>query len=160
MAVCTKGLLNGRVIPEEILNFITQKYDKNAISRVETQDYEDFSITSGFIYFKSSNGISRSLFYYYYDKEDISRYEYLCKKGLKEFASTKTTSLSIGYNQEGVEIMTEIVAEFGGLIDKNDCDDITFEPVIKTSDDTIKPVIHVSLNDVYEKFGCIVIIDK
>ena len=40
--------------------------------------------------------------------------------------------------------MRAIVEEFDGYIDENDFDDKGFEPIIKTADGTIKPVIRVT----------------
>lgn len=43
---------------------------------------------------------------------------------------------------------------------ENDSDERYFEPVIKNPDGTIKPVFHVSMEDIYEIFRGVVIIDK
>lgn len=39
MGVDTKGLLKGKVLHEEVLNFIKQKYDQNAKSYVKLEDH-------------------------------------------------------------------------------------------------------------------------
>jgi hypothetical protein len=175
MGVDTRGKLKGHILPEDILNFIKQNIDCKAKMRIKTsvnkltkcddikEIYDDskYWITNyGFIYFISKDGNYRSLFYCYNNVNHQEDFDYYSKLGLKDLATSETTSLVLGYDEEAVEIMTEIVTEFGGWIDKNDCDDEPYEPVIKNVNGTIKPVYHVSLNDVYDKFGGVVIIDK
>jgi hypothetical protein len=176
MGVDTHGRLKGHILPEDILNFIKQKIDCKAKISIDTtfvkrltecnnikkvyDDSEYWTTNHGFIYFTSKEGNYRSLFYSYDNVNFYENLDYFSKLGLRDLVVSETTSLSLGYNEEAVEIMTEIVAEFGGWIDKDDCDDEPYEPVIKNADGTIKPVYHVSINDVYDKFGGVVIIDK
>ena len=57
------------------------------------------------------------------------------------------------------KIIKELVAYFGGgWIDENDCDDEEYYPIELNNDGSVKPVKYVTMNDIYEKFGCVVII--
>ena len=52
-----------------------------------------------------------------------------------------------------------IVAHFGGgWIDENDCDTKEYYPIELNPDGNIKPVQYVTMNDIYEKFGSVVVI--
>ena len=145
MGVDTKGLLKGKVKHEEILNFIKQKYDEDAISCVGKNSYDERYM--GFIYFKMNNE-GRSMFYV---SESGDKYD--------EVEQGKYTSISLGHDDNAIKIIREIVTEFEGYIEENDCDDKGFEPIIKNSDGTIKPVIRVTMEEIYEKFGGVVIIE-
>ena len=60
-----------------------------------------------------------------------------------------------------MEIAKEIIAHFGGgWIDENDCDDKLFYPIETNPDGSIKPVQYVTMEDVYEKFGSVVVITE
>ena len=73
----------------------------------------------------------------------------------------ETTYLSLGFWGNSVEIMKEIIAHFGGgWIDENDCDDKTYYPIMINEDGSIKPVQYITMNDIYEKFGSVVIITE
>ena len=166
MGVDTKGRLKGYIKPEEIMNLIRQRIDKNVSSDVKFQNYGkiegyegDWIVESGFIYFKGKDD-NRMLSYYHSNQIDKSNYDYYCEKGLKEIVETETTSISLECNDEAKGIIKAIVTEFGGWYDENDCDDIEYEPIIKNADGAIKPVFHITMNDIYNKFGGIVIIDK
>ena len=72
---------------------------------------------------------------------------------------SETTYLSLGYWGSSIEIIKEIVAHFGGgWIDENDCDDKEYYPIELDVDGNIKPVQYVTMNDIYEKFGSVVVI--
>jgi hypothetical protein len=167
MSVDTNGRLKGYVEPEKVLNFIKQKYDSEAkiskkitnYGKINETDENEWVVESGYIIFKGKES-NRDLYYCHSNHIDESNYEYYCDKGLEELVTTETTSISSYCDEESKEIIKAIVVEFGGWYDADDSDDVDFEPIIKNSDGTIKPVFHVSMNDVYEKFGGVVIIDK
>jgi hypothetical protein len=167
MSVDTKGRLKGYVDPEQVLNFIKQKYDNDAkirkditnYGKINTTDENEWIVESAFIYFKGKED-NRQLSYYHSNQIDTSNYNYYCEKGLENLVKTETTNISLGCNEEAKEIIKAIVVEFGGWYDANDCDEIDFEPIIKNSDGSIKPVFHVSMNDINKVFGGVVIIDK
>jgi len=171
MGVETKGLLKGKVDHEEVLNFIKQKYDTNAKSYVELTNYGSDSeydwikeryddsgkwlCWNGFISFCDGE-MYRSLFYCYTNHNSHHNLDYYDEFGLADMVKSETTYLS----NSSVEIMKEIVAHFGGWIDENDCDYEPYYPVFKNADGTIKPVIRVTMEEIYEKFGGVVIITK
>jgi len=173
MGVDTKGYLIGNVKSEEILNFIRQKHDKNATSRVKKElinyeiDWEHIKHGEeksyrevGFIEFVTKTGQVRSLFYFYSNINSLENYGYYEALGLEDMVRSDKTSVQLGFNGESVEIIKELVSEFGGWIDENDCDEFSFYQIIKNSDGTIKPVFRVTMNEIYEKFGGVVIIKK
>lgn len=54
--------------------------------------------------------------------------------------------------------MRDLVLQFGGWIDENDCDDEDYYPISKDADGNISPVLLVTMEDIYQKFGGVVII--
>ena len=71
----------------------------------------------------------------------------------------ETTYISLSCWGSSVEIVKEIVSHFGGgWVDENDCDDKEYYPVELNSDENIKSVQYVTMEDIYEKFGSVVII--
>ena len=71
----------------------------------------------------------------------------------------ETTSLSLGKWNSSVEIIKDIVTHFGGgWIDEDDCDSEDYYPIESNPDGSIKPVIKVTMQDIYDKFGGIVVI--
>lgn len=55
--------------------------------------------------------------------------------------------------------MKEIVAHFGGgWVDENDCDDKEYYPIETNPDRSIRPVQYVTMEEIYEKFGSVVVI--
>lgn len=173
MGTDTKGRILGRVSHEEVLNFIKQKYDQNAVSFVKLEDYGaaakyDFIKDTyddsghwrswyGFITFKYDEEV-RSLFYSYDNMNSYENLKYYSEFGLEEMVKSETTHISFPYNPTSITIIKEIVAHFGGWIDENDCDNIPYYPVIKNEDGTIKPCIVVTMEEIYEKFGGVVVI--
>lgn len=176
MSVDTKVRLNGHIRPEEILNFIKQKFDVNVkMSLIDElnlglksendyiyESYDDdpyrksWSTSFHFTY----KGENRMIYYIYHNYNTYENLDIYKQYGLEDMVKSETTHLILGCWGASVEIMRAIVEEFGGWIDENDCDNIEYEPVIKNPDGTIKPVIRVTMNEIYEKFGGIVIIDK
>lgn len=175
MGVDTKGLLRGKVPHEEVLNFIRQKYDSNAKSFVEKRE---FNITedqkwikevygdpskrvewSGFIQFKDGTD-TRSIFYVYTNINSWENIDYYSSCDLEDMVKSETTYLSLGYGGNSVDIIKSIVSHFEGWIDENDCDDEPFYPIEKNTDGSIKPVIRVTMDEIYEKFGGVVLIQK
>lgn len=175
MGVDTKGLLKGKVDHEEVLNFIKQKYDQNAKSDVKKCDYgldakyewikqryDDSGrwITwSGFITFNDEED-DTSIFYCYTNHNSYENLDYYSEYGLEDMVKSETTYLSMSRFGNSKETIKAIVSHFGGWIDEDDCDNEPFYPIEKNADGTIKPVIRVTMEEIYEKFGGIVIIDK
>ena len=171
MGMDTHGKLKGKILAEEVLNFIKQKYDSNAKSHITLYDssieqnrikkmYDNsnkYKVWNGFISFNDGQD-DRSLFYSYSNVNTYGDLEYYSSLGLSEMVTSETTYISLGYNEKAIEIIKAIVTEFGGWIDENDCDDEPYYPIIKNPDGTIKPVIRVTMQDIYEKFGGTVVI--
>jgi len=175
MGVDTKGLLKGKIEHEEVLNFIRQKFDENAKSFVELKDYgtdskrdwikERYDSTgkwltwAGFISFNDGTE-DRNIFYCYMNNNSYENLEYYKDYGLEDMVKSQTRYLSMSCFGNSKEIMKAIVSQFGGWIDEDDCDDEPYYPIIKNADGSIKPVIRVTMEKIYEKFGGVVIIAK
>lgn len=175
MGVETEGRLLGYIKPEEVLNLIKQKYDKNAVSCVkyysygldkdkewiqERYDNSGKRLTwSGFINFKDGEE-DRSIFYCYTNHNSYENLGFYSEYGLEDMVKAQTTYISMGYHESSVDIIKSIVTEFGGWIDESNWDDEEYYPIIKNEDGTIKPVFYVTMEEIYDKFGGVVIIDK
>lgn len=179
MGVDTHGKIKGFVRPEEVFNFIRQKWDKNATNGVDkrincpisecswkyeinehSEDNENWYTTYGFICFKYKEE-DRMLFYHYDNLNSFENLEYYSKYGLEDMVRTETTYLSLGCWGSSVEIIRELVAHFGGgWLDENDCDNKEYYPIELKEDGSIKPVEYVTMEDIYEKFGCVVVISR
>ena len=177
MSADTHGKIKGYVRYEDILNFIRQKWDKDATSDTKksirqpisecnwkheinehSEDNDNWYAIQGFICFEY-HGENRVLFYCYDNLNHYENLDYYAKRGLLEMVKTETTYLSLGCYGDSVEIIKELVAYFGGgWIDENDCDDEEYYPIELNNDGSVKPVKYVTMNDIYEKFGCVVII--
>lgn len=175
MGLDVHGKLIGNVRHEEVFNFIRQKIDANAVDYVKSEEHDMIKVswghikygecdkwvtTSGFISFTTKDGNSRSLFYCYDNINSLENLKYYSDLGLADMVKAETTFISLGYNGEAVEIIKQIVAHFGGWIDENDCDDTPYYPILKNDDGSLKPVIEVTMNDIYDKFNAVVIIKK
>ncbi len=175
MGVDTKGLLRGRVLPEDVLNYIRQTFDPNAILDVKLNNYGD---DSGYEWIReryddSGEWKTWSGFIHFHD--GVKDRE--CFIIIQTIIHGKTLSiiraliwkiwlklkLHIYHSIKMIArlmILKKIVEHFGGWVDEDDCDDEPYYPLLKNKDGTIKPAIHVTMNDIYEKFGATVIIDK
>ena len=128
MSVDTYGKIKSFVRHEEILNFIKQKWDKDARDNVKkritcpisecdwkyktnehSEDNENWYSVYGIIYFKY-NDEARMLFYHYSNLNSYENLEYYSKHNLREMVETETTCLSLGCWGSSVEIIKEIVA--------------------------------------------------
>lgn len=179
MGVDTHGKIRGFVTHEEIFNFIVQKYDKNAVYNIKktincplaecdwkykinehSEDNENWYSVTGRIDF-NYHGEKRSLYYAYDNLNCNENGNFYSRLGLRDMVLSETTYLSLGFWGSSVEIIKEIVAHFGGgWLDENDCDDNTYYPIKANTDNRIKPVQYVTMNDIYEKFGSMVVITQ
>ena len=171
MGCDTRGKIKGFVHPDEILNFVRQKYDATAKSDVsETvlcplkkcewdytlnphgHDRNNWTTLTGFIVF-SYKDEKRMLFYSYSNINSLENLEFYSERNLEDMVRAETTGLSLGTWGHSVEIIQEIVAQFGGgWVDDNDCDSEEFYPVELNADDSIKPVRYVTMEEVRERF--------
>lgn len=146
MGVDTKGLLKGKVPPEEVLNFIRQTFNPNAKSHVKLSNYGDDSgfewikerydnsgewkTWSGFIEF-NDGARDRGLFYCYTNHNTWENLKYYSEYGLEDMVKTETTYISLNKDDSSIDIIKKIVSHFGGWIDENDCDDEPYYPLLK-----------------------------
>ena len=152
MSTDTKGLLKGNVSHIEIIEFLKKKFgiteiDHSVKSGGVSEKVYDKIMYDGYIYFKYKEE-QRSIFY-------IS--EHPKGKSYTEVDDGEYTYVSLGHNELAEEIIESIVAEFGGYYDRDDCDDEGFVPISK--DGRFKPIRRVTMEEVYEKFGEVVIIE-
>lgn len=173
MGVDTKGKIKGFVHHEDIVNFIRNNIDENVKHDVKKNvrikisditwphnlcsDDDEFEIVHyGYIYF-DYEGDSRCLFYSHSNVNHLEGLTHCIEMGLEDMVRSETTYLSLGKYGKSVEIIQRIINEFGGgWIDENDCDD---EPYYwLEGGKEYKPPRYVTMKEVYEKFGEIVII--
>lgn len=151
MTVDTKGLLKGDVSHIEIIEFLKKKFNTENITH-DIVKYPTFTkfylkpIYHGCIQIETKNE-HRSMFYISGKPKDES---------YTEVDDGEYTYISLGHNELAEEIIESIVTEFGGYIDYNDCDDEGFIPVAKEG--RFKPIRRVTMKEIYEKFGEVVII--
>lgn len=177
MGCDTCGKIKGYIKHEDILNYIRQKWDKNAKDTVEkkiyksisecdwkfkinehSEDFDNWYIICGFISFKYHEE-DRMLFYDYDNLNHYENLDYYSKRGLSELVETETTYILLGYYGGSVEIIKEIVAHFGGgWVDENDCDDKEYYPVNVNVDKNIEPARCVTMDEIRKVFGNNIII--
>ena len=156
MGISTNGRIKGKVTVEQIKKYllsigctdIKTSISENEVSgsyiKVIYGAEKSFINKSGFITFTTKEGNSRCLCYIYdtynyfenesYWKEYEEDYPYIM-----ETVYSETTYISLGRDEEAIELISNIISTFGGgWIDKNDCDDIPYEIVEPTTD--YKPV--------------------
>ena len=138
----TYGKLKGYVKHEDIFEFIKNNYDKNATDSVKrkivyplskcdwgytmnehSDDNANWYEFAGFICF-NCDGEKRMLFYHYENINHLDDLEYYYEHNLENLARSERTHIGLGYWGSSVEIIKEILENFGGgWIDENDCDD-------------------------------------
>lgn len=102
------------------------KYKINEHSEDDNNWYAVF----GFICF-DYNGEKRQLYYDYSNLNSFENQEYYMKRGLSDMVECESVSLILGYWGNSVEIIQKIIEHFGGgWIDENDCDDVTYYPIM------------------------------
>lgn len=115
MGVDTKGYISKEVTIQEVYNVILTKYDPEAkLLDIEHKKYSENDIVEfGSIYFK--------------DGEDNRRmFVYRTIKGEEE-----RTSMILGYWNNSVDIMANVVKVFGGEVLENDCSGLPALPIPK-----------------------------
>ena len=158
MSIDTHGKIKGKISHDDILDYIRKNIDKDAKGSISTNSYGKISefdygvkeiytdddihaLVSGFIDFTSRNGNKRNLFYMYQNINTYENLETYKRYGLEDMVKAETTYLSLGCNDEAVQIISELVAAFGGgWIDENDCDGYEYYPIELDEDGNIIPV--------------------
>lgn len=154
MSVDCKGLIIGEITIQEVFEIIRKKFDNNATFDVTERFTTEYGyIDSGVILFNFKDE-KRSLHTFYSSSQsDI-------KNISDNIDKTKNyTQLSLGSWGSSEKIMTDIVREFGGYIDINDCDDIGYQLIACEKSLQLRPVIHMTYKELCDKFNAIVIID-
>ena len=181
MGVCTRALLKGKIRPEEIANFILHHYNLEP-NQIRVQDIftdsiklenklkpikqygnnkEYWNTDSTHIVFINpfDKKRFRSLFVYYSncvfkDNDDshiTSQYE--------------TTYISLGHDEDAIEIIKAITSYFGGWMDVHDCDDTDYIEVVpegsEVKNEGIKPIFYFTIEELQEHFdGIVKIVSK
>lgn len=103
MGESTKGKLNNRISIRDIEEVIKQNYT-HLETRESSKDFYMISFETG----KSRRSLSIYIGQNYSTETEISKW------------------LSLGYNDEAVQIIKVICSYFGGWLDENDCDEQEF----------------------------------
>ena len=152
MSTDTKGLLKGNVSHIEIIEFLKKKFNIENITHSVTKDpaftkFYSKPIYDGFIQIEIKDEYRRMFYISGKPKDD----------SYTEVDDGEYTYISLGYNELAEEIIGAIVSEFGGYYDRNDCDDEGFVAIAKEG--RFKPIRRVTMEEIYEKFGEVVIIE-
>lgn len=129
MSVDTKGLIKGKIDLKEIYNYIVDNYDSEAVYNVDNGYSIDREL-SGFIYFKDGED-KRQLYLSEGNNLKWKEKPYL-ELGIKK----DYVYLSLGMWGNSIDIISNIVKNYGGWIDENDCDEIGYIEIPKCMDFT------------------------
>lgn len=176
MSVSMKIRLDGHITPEVLLNWLyknaksacmadTSKINMRLEPYVDTKtcyndDGSDLYMETTTFYYTLPEQFSTRLFMQYFNYNNYENLDYYYELGLEDMVRAETTTLIVSRPTDmDKEIGIKLVSDFGGWIDYNDCDNEPYVRVDKNTD--FNPnVRHVTLEEVYEKFGEVVIIDK
>jgi hypothetical protein len=153
MSVDTHGMINRKIDVEEVYNFIINTFDKNAKLDKKIDSYDNKP--KGYILFNDGKDDRQMFFCNGQDKTKYDR-EYPNLSFNDEDLSYLWLDLKLYGNS--VEDMKIIINHFGGYVDENDCDDNDWYYLGANPEGTIPPVIHVTMQQIYDKFGGVVII--
>ena len=189
MGVCTRALLKGKINPEEIANFILNYYNlepneirvgdifADSVNLKETNlnpvkqygektdfwntDCTHIVFVNPFINSAPKNTTSthRSLFWYY--TNSVFKGDDDTEIALQN----ETTYISLGYDNDAIEIIKTITAHFGGWMDENNCDDVGYIEVdpegSEAKNKEIKPIFYFTIEDLQKHFdGIVKIVSK
>lgn len=121
MSVSTHGILSKEITGRQIYDIIIDKYDIEAVFDIKIEEYHNSE--TGYIFFKDGED-QRQLFYCITQDEEENT----------EFNNKEHVCLILGDWGNSVQIMTNIIKNFGGYIDENDCDDIGYYYIPKDND--------------------------
>jgi hypothetical protein len=149
MGVDTHGIINRKMDKEEVFNFIRAAFDISAEMRFSSND-------RNFAYILFKDGIEdRQLVVMSSNDREINEHSDL---EFEDSTQKDYVWLSLGHWGNSIDIMKRIIAHFGGYVDENDCDDEDYYFIPANSEGNIPPIIRVTMKEIYEKFGGIVII--
>ena len=158
MAAETKGLLEGELEIEDIANIIKHKFNCDLELKQNSTFYYFNDIgkrvydKSGYIIFNINN--EKFMAHYYFTSNQLENYNNLNIDLSKEY-----TQILFDYREKTPKIMKLIVEETGGYIVDNTDENDKFKIVTKNKSFDIPDVLHLSLKDIYDRFGNYVIID-
>ena len=142
MGCDTYGKIKGYINHKDIFEFIKNNYDKDAKSEItrkimcplskcnwdynlneHSDDNTNWYTISGLIFFYY-NDEYRMLFYSYSNINSHENLDYYTEFNLEDMVKSETTHISLGYWGSSVQIIKEIIKNFGGgWLDENDCND-------------------------------------
>ena len=135
MSVDTKARLRGNVSPDDIINFVKEKFGWRVRTGLTTSNYEipdsgvyenytnspTWDTLSGFIdlIVDDTGEKNRSIFYCKSNLNFHENYDYYSENNpeLIEMVCAETTYISLGHNEQAIEIIGAIVPSSGCLID-------------------------------------------
>lgn len=138
MSVDTKARLRGNVSPDDIISFVKEKFGWRVRTGLTTSNYEipdsgvyenytnspTWDTLSGFIdlIVDDTGEKNRSIFYCKSNLNFHENYDYYSENNpeLIEMVCAETTYISLGHNEQAIEIIGAIVDEFGGWFCEND----------------------------------------
>lgn len=136
MGVDTIAKLRGNVSEKQIADFLKTKFGYKTEIQTTTTRYPNhseikerydnatdgkYTTISGFIHTHINDEHVRSIFYCKNSVNFHENLEYYKEKGLEDMVLAETTHISLGHNDEAVEIIGAIVEYFGGWFCESDC---------------------------------------
>lgn len=131
MGCDTRGLLKGNPTVEDVIAVLNKKKEYKVVDSEVSYD-NIFKTDSGYLYLKNK----RSLLY---SSKVLDPHE--TTKG-ENIQIDNYSWVSLGHDKEAIEIITYLCKEFGGFIDKNDCDDVEFEIVKGKNSKSVTEQLH------------------
>ena len=148
MSVDTKGLIKGNISPEEITNILQQKgYINVGIMRKDKMEVKECGTYYSSVITFDDKDDKRMIFVLYDTYQgDVKT---LVNEGEDIDLNNIYTQISLGFWNNSEKIIKDIIDEYGGYIDVNDCDDIGYKPIKLDSKSNTRPVINVTMKDIY-----------
>ena len=128
MSVDTKGLIKGNISPEEITNILQQKgYINVGIMRKDKIEVKECRTCYSSVITFDDKDDKRMIFVLYDTYQgDVKT---LVHEGEDIDLNNIYTQISLGFWNNSEKIVKDIIDEYGGYIDVNDCDDIGYKPI-------------------------------
>lgn len=128
MSVDTKGLIKGNISPEEITNILQQKgYINVGIMRKDKIEVKECRTCYSSVITFDDKDDKRMIFVLYDTYQgDVKT---LVNEGEDIDLNNIYTQISLGFWNNSEKIVKDIIDEYGGYIDVNDCDDIGYKPI-------------------------------
>lgn len=143
MGIDTNVKIVGKLDIDQLVTFIKEQISESITISIEEE--EQFFDTRSDIVFLGIDGVekrvvgwihfvyngkNRSLFYLYKDTFWFDKSEILSNiKNNTPELNGEATYLSLGFDEDAVEIMTKIAKEFDGYLDEQDTDNIPYKKI-------------------------------